>query len=201
MFASVFASKITEADRTAFDVARRLSFEGDGFAGNGSAKAASLAASLQSRLSKESKVGSAAGSIGKDLFGSEGGASVGRNDDVAVPGAGIPDSLFQLEEETEPQETMFTQVVGRPGDKSCMARIDIKTFKVLGILREIDTSDERKGSDDEFITDFSDLSVDCSRGTKARMFYHILALTTNEFIRVMQPEAYGEIGIHCGPFF
>lgn len=196
----MFAVKITEADRAAFDVARRLSFEGGGSAGNGSARAASLAASLQSRLSRESKVGSAPGSIGKDLFGSEGGASAGRNDDVAVPGANIPDSLFQLEEETEPQETMFTQVVGRPGDKSPMARIDIKTFKVLGLLREIDTNDEGKGSD-EFITEFSELSADCSRGTKARMFYHVLALTTNDFIRVEQPEAYGEIDIHRGPFF
>lgn len=192
--------QITEADRAAFDVARRLSFGGrEGSADDGSAQPASAAASLHSRLSKESRAASVLGSIGKELFGDEDGTG-GKGDEIVIPAVDIPDSLFQLEEETEQQKPLFTQVPASAAQKSPMARIEIKTFKVLGLLRGLD-ADKKAVESDANITEFADLAKDCSRGTQARMFYHLLALTTNNFVRVDQTEAYGEIRIYRGAFF
>jgi hypothetical protein len=193
---SVPRPQITEADRSAFDVARRLTFGGSAGKNTGDTSAKrSRAASLQSRLSRESGDASMPGSIGRTLFNDGDG---GEEEEAIIPPVDLPDPLLQLDEQAEPR--------GRDGvdeaiaaDASPASSIDIKTFKVLGLIRELaSVAGEGGGST---ITTFGDLSAQCSRGTTARMFYHVASLATNRFLCVTQAAPYGPIALSRGENF
>lgn len=121
----------------------------------GNQRANSRPASLQSRLSRESGNASMPGSVGRALFD-----DIDEDDDespdkqrLPTP-APVPDSLFQLDEETEPQPGDGEEKMLGP-HQSPMASIEIRTFKMLKLVREqvndsIDANKEGEGSKDNY---------------------------------------------------
>lgn len=76
------------------------------------------------------------GGVGRTLFSDDNDADdVTSSKDRILTPVQLPDSLFQLEEQTEPQEANVEHQ-GSTSYQSPMASIEIRTFKMLNLVRE-----------------------------------------------------------------
>lgn len=106
----------------------------------------------------------------------------------------VGESDLRLEEQTDDPLRMANEDDGI----TAIERLNVHSFKLLQILRDMKTSQLEEGMK---ICTFADLVDGMSRRGCSRAYLNLIALVSSGFVRVEQEQSYAAIDIYVGNFF